>query len=57
MDKYEVIRNKTNFICDMDGVIYHGNKLIPHVKEFIAWLENNGKNYCTIIPKIHTISN
>ena len=39
------IRNKDNFICDMDGVIYHGNRLIPHVKEFIDWLESNNKNY------------
>ena len=45
MDKYEILRNKTNFICDMDGVIYHGNKLIPHVNEFIDWLEANNKNY------------
>ena len=29
----------------MDGVIYHGNKVIPYVKEFIEWLETNGKNY------------
>ena len=40
-----VIRNKDNFICDMDGVIYHGNRLIPGVKEFIEWLENNDKNF------------
>lgn len=40
-----VIRNKDNFICDMDGVIYHGNLLIPGVKEFIEWLESNGKNF------------
>lgn len=39
------LRNKKGFICDMDGVIYHGNQLIPHVKEFIDWLEKNGKNY------------
>ena len=45
MDNYEIIRNKKGFICDMDGVIYHGNKLIPHVKEFIEWLEKNDKNY------------
>ena len=45
MDKYEALRAKSNLICDMDGVIYHGNMLIPHVKEFIDWLENNGKNY------------
>ena len=41
----EDLRNKKAFICDMDGVIYHGNHLIPHVKEFIDWLEQNGKNY------------
>ena len=40
-----LLRNKENFICDMDGVIYHGNELIPHVKEFISWLEDNKKNY------------
>ena len=39
------LRNKKGFICDMDGVIYHGNQLIPHVKEFIDWLEKNDKNY------------
>jgi NagD protein len=44
-EKYEMLRDKKGFICDMDGVIYHGNKLIPHVKEFIDWLEENQKNY------------
>ncbi len=39
------LRNKTAFICDMDGVIYHGNRLIPHVKEFIDWLEQNDKKF------------
>ena len=29
----------------MDGVIYHGNRIIPHVKEFMNWLENNGKKF------------
>ncbi len=41
---HELVK-KGNFICDMDGVIYHGNKLIPHVKEFVEWLEDSGKNY------------
>lgn len=38
------IRNKRGFICDMDGVIYHGNRLLPGVPEFVDWLrkENNG---------------
>lgn len=39
------LRNKKAFICDMDGVIYHGNRLIPSVKDFMNWLEENGKNY------------
>jgi NagD protein len=29
----------------MDGVIYHGNRIIPHVKEFVKWLEDNRKEY------------
>lgn len=29
----------------MDGVIYHGNRLIPRVKEFVEWLNDNGKNF------------
>ena len=29
----------------MDGVIYHGNRLIPHVNDFIEWLEKEGKQY------------
>ena len=39
------LRSKKNFICDMDGVIYHGNNLVPGVKEFIEWLENNDKQF------------
>ena len=36
---------KKGFICDMDGVIYHGNKLLPGVVEFINWLQSEGKEY------------
>ncbi len=36
---------KKGFICDMDGVIYHGNKILPGVKEFIAWLEEEHKEF------------
>ena len=39
------LRDKQAFICDMDGVIYHGNYLLPGVKEFIDWLGANGKKY------------
>ncbi len=38
-------KNKKGFICDMDGVLYHGNKILPGTKEFIDWLQNNGKEY------------
>ena len=36
---------KKGFICDMDGVIYHGNKLLPGVSEFIKWLQDEKKEY------------
>jgi NagD protein len=39
------IRNKKGFICDMDGVIYHGNKLLPGVKEFVEWLVKEEKPF------------
>jgi NagD protein len=29
----------------MDGVIYHGNKLLPGITEFVTWMENSGKKY------------
>ncbi len=29
----------------MDGVIYHGNRLLPGVPEFLDWLKKNDKNY------------
>ncbi|MBR2343073.1 MAG: HAD family hydrolase [Clostridia bacterium] len=46
MDKsIEQIRAKSAFICDMDGVIYHGNRIIPGVKEFVEWLEGEGKSF------------
>jgi NagD protein len=39
------IKSKKGFICDMDGVIYHGNKLLPGVKEFVDWLKSENKNF------------
>lgn len=41
----ETLRKKEGFICDMDGVIYHGNRLLPGVKEFVNWLVENKKNF------------
>ncbi|MDR0387503.1 MAG: HAD-IIA family hydrolase, partial [Treponema sp.] len=33
------------FIIDMDGVIYHGNRLLKGVSEFVDWLEANDKAF------------
>ncbi len=41
----EAIRNKKGFICDMDGVIYHGDRLLPGVKEFLDWLQKENKQF------------
>ena len=41
----EKIKSKTGFIIDMDGVIYHGNRLLPGVTEFVSWMERSGKQY------------
>ncbi len=39
------INAKKGFICDMDGVIYHGNKILPGVKEFVEWLQKEDKRF------------
>ena len=39
------ITNKIGFISDMDGVIYHGNKILGGVKEFVEWLQKNNKKF------------
>jgi NagD protein len=41
----KAIHDKKAFIIDMDGVIYHGNILLPGVTEFVNWLHDNGKKY------------
>ena len=41
----ENILKKDGFICDMDGVIYHGNRILPGVPEFINWLIDNNKKF------------
>lgn len=40
-----IIRQKKGFIIDMDGVLYHGNKLLPGVKEFVDWLIASDKRF------------
>lgn len=39
------IKAKKGFICDMDGVIYHGNKLLDGVPEFLNWLQKEEKSF------------
>ncbi len=39
------INRKRGFICDMDGVLYHGNKMLDGAVEFIRWLQENEKEY------------
>ena len=39
------ILSKAGFICDMDGVIYRGSKVLPGVPEFINWMMDNGKKF------------
>lgn len=41
----ETLRSKKGFICDMDGVIYHGNRLLPGVKDFVDWLYREKKEF------------
>lgn len=36
---------KSGFICDMDGVIYHGNRLLPGVLDFVQWLKDENKRF------------
>ena len=39
------IRNKKAFIIDMDGVIYHGDRLLKGAVEFVEFLERENKRY------------
>ena len=44
----ESLRSKKGFICDMDGVIYHGDRLLPDVKEFVEWLYKETSRSCSL---------
>lgn len=39
------LENKKGFICDMDGVLYHSNTLLPGVMDFHKWLTEHEKRY------------
>lgn len=36
---------KKGFICDMDGVIYHGDRILDGVKEFVERLNSENKSF------------
>jgi NagD protein len=39
------LTDKKGYICDMDGVIYHGDRLVEGAKEFVEWLKNQNKSF------------
>lgn len=39
------ILEKQGFICDMDGVIYHGDKILEGVREFVNWMIEKDKKF------------
>ena len=41
----EKLRAKKGFLCDMDGVIYHGNLILPGVPQFVDWLKRENKQF------------
>lgn len=41
----EALQAKSAFICDMDGVIYHGSRLLDGVTAFVDWLQKNDKRF------------
>jgi NagD protein len=45
MKDLEYITSKKAFIIDMDGVIYHGNRLLKGAAEFVEWLALNNKAF------------
>jgi NagD protein len=41
----DAVKSKRGFVCDMDGVIYHGSRLLEGSKGFVDWLKAQGKRY------------
>lgn len=39
------LTDKKGYICDMDGVIYHGERLVEGAAEFVDWLKQEGKKF------------
>ena len=51
----DILRNKNGFICDMDGVLYHGNHLLDGAKKFVDWLKAENKDKLTAILTYHVV--
>ena len=47
----EDILKKNGFIIDMDGVIYHGNKLLPGIK----WYHHHGNDGNIRLPASYSV--
>ena len=45
MEKVVDLTKKKGFICDMDGVIYHRNRILHEEREKEEWLKNENKNF------------
>lgn len=45
MQNLEPLREKKGYLCDMDGVLYHGNRLLDGAKEFVEWLKKEEKQF------------
>lgn len=43
--RMDALKGKRGFICDMDGVIYHGSRLLEGSKGFVDWLKSEGKQF------------
>ncbi len=41
----EELRKRKAFICDMDGVLYHGRTLLEGAAEFVDWLQRRKKQF------------
>ena len=48
MNDFSPLKNKHAFICDMDGVIYHGSRVLDGVVDFVHWMINNDKNFVVL---------
>ena len=45
MTPMDALKDKRGFVCDMDGVIYHGSRLLEGSKGFVDWLKTQGKQF------------